>query len=65
MEVIAHPANRAAVGIDGLGAFALEFERGQVLPIQLLKVLLFMRMHGGTLTDRTRVGRGHTEGRVR
>lgn len=64
-EVIAQPAHRAAVGVDGLGALALEFERGQVLLIQLRKALLFERMHGDTLTDRTRVGLGHTRGRVR
>ena len=55
----------SVVSIDGLGTLALGFERAQVLLIQMLKVLLLLRMHGGTLDERTRVGHGYTEGRVK
>ena len=48
---IRHWRNRAPAGQDPPYALATGLERDQVLLIQMLKTLMFVRMYGGTLAD--------------
>lgn len=61
----AQSSQRTAVGIDGLGPFALRLQGEQMLLIQTFKTPMFGGDHDGTHAGVNCTRVGHTEGRAR